>query len=402
VTVRKLLLLAAVVLMLLMSIPAASPVAATDDPEQKLAEIQSQISDLNSKIKEQKGQRTELQQELATAQDRLEAVAAELTEAESKVQEVEAVISSTEDHLAKVQSELNDLELQLADTQVNIHSTHDQIVNRAVEMYMGGVPDLGTLVFGVADMTSATLGVNYAQEVVASSELLMNDLETLQALEARQKEAVEERKAAVSASLVELGTKRDELEADRVQVDIRRQEAQAEMDRQQGLLDKVNEDIRFVEGELTALERDSQQLEVEIAERQRASGERPSTVAWPVEGPITSPFGWRIHPIFGTKKLHTGIDIGVSYGTPIHAAASGIVILAQKYGGYGNATVIDHGGGLSTLYGHQSKIAVKVGQEVTVGQVIGYVGCTGYCTGPHLHFETRENGAPVDPMKYLP
>lgn len=400
--VRRVILLLAVVSMIFLSIPTASPVAATDDPEQKLAEIQSKISDLNNQIKAQKGQRTQVQQDLATAQERLAAVAAELSDAESKVQEVEAVISTTEAHLAEVQSELNDLEVQLADTQVNIHSTHDQIVNRAVEMYMGGVPDLGTLVFGVDDMTSAALGVSYAQEVVASSQLLMNNLETLQALEARQKLAVQERKAAVDASLEELGQKRDELEADRVQVDIRRQEAQAEMDSQQALLDKVNKDINTVEGELTALERDSKQLEVEIAEKQRAAGVRPSVLAWPVNGPITSPFGWRIHPILGTKKLHTGIDIGVAYGTPIHAAGSGVVILAQRYGGYGNATVIDHGGGLASLYGHQSKIIVKVGQEVTVGQVIGYVGCTGYCTGPHLHFETRENGTPVDPMKYLP
>jgi murein DD-endopeptidase MepM/ murein hydrolase activator NlpD len=116
---------------------------------------------------------------------------------------------------------------------------------------------------------------------------------------------------------------------------------------------------------------------------------------WPVNGPVTSPFGYR------WGRLHAGIDIGVPSGTPIHAAASGSVALAGWVGGYGNYTCIDHGGGLATCYGHQSSIAVSVGQHVTQGQVIGYTGCTGHCFGPHLHFEVRINGNPVDPLGYL-
>ena len=100
-------------------------------------------------------------------------------------------------------------------------------------------------------------------------------------------------------------------------------------------------------------------------------------------------------------RIHTGIDIGVSYGTPIHAAASGQVIYAGWMEGYGNLVFIDHGRGISTGYAHQSSIAVSNGQSVTQGQVIGYVGCTGHCFGPHLHFEVRVNGTPVDPLGYL-
>ena len=116
---------------------------------------------------------------------------------------------------------------------------------------------------------------------------------------------------------------------------------------------------------------------------------------WPVSGPITSPFGMR------WGKLHPGIDIGASMGTPIKAAAAGRVIVAAYSGGYGNLVVIDHGHGLATAYAHQSRIAVGVGQRVAQGQVIGYVGSTGFSTGPHLHFEVRVNGKPVDPMGYL-
>jgi murein DD-endopeptidase MepM/ murein hydrolase activator NlpD len=116
---------------------------------------------------------------------------------------------------------------------------------------------------------------------------------------------------------------------------------------------------------------------------------------WPVNGPITSPFG----PRWGS--FHPGIDIGVPYGTPIHAAAAGRVIYCSWMSGYGNLVMIDHGGGLVTLYGHQSRIAASCGESVAQGDVIGYVGCTGYCTGPHLHFEVRLNGTPVDPLGYL-
>jgi len=122
----------------------------------------------------------------------------------------------------------------------------------------------------------------------------------------------------------------------------------------------------------------------------------PSTgFIWPLSGPITSPFGMR----WGT--LHPGIDIGVPTGTPIHAAAAGKVIWCGWMSGYGNLVMIDHGGGLASLYGHQSRIAASCGEEVAQGQLIGYVGCTGFCTGPHLHFEIRVNGSPVDPLGYL-
>ena len=120
-----------------------------------------------------------------------------------------------------------------------------------------------------------------------------------------------------------------------------------------------------------------------------------SGLIWPVNGPVVSPFGWR------WGRMHEGIDIGVGYGTPIHAAASGTVVYSGWMSGYGNFVIIDHGGGMATAYGHQSSIAAGNGQSVSQGQVIGYVGCTGHCFGPHLHFEVRINGSPVDPLGYL-
>ncbi|MBQ6975277.1 MAG: peptidoglycan DD-metalloendopeptidase family protein [Selenomonadaceae bacterium] len=122
---------------------------------------------------------------------------------------------------------------------------------------------------------------------------------------------------------------------------------------------------------------------------------------WPITGPITSEFGWRSHPIFGGQRFHSGIDIGGDYGMPIHAAQSGVVSHAGWIDGYGNTVMIDHGGGIVTLYGHNESLAVNVGQHVNQGDVIAYCGSTGNSTGPHCHFEVRLDGEPVSPFNYL-
>ena len=155
--------------------------------------------------------------------------------------------------------------------------------------------------------------------------------------------------------------------------------------------------LEAASAQLAARLRASQAQAASVATGSSSSGEASASgFVWPLSGPITSPFGMR----WGT--LHPGIDIGVPTGTPIHAAGSGTVIWCGWMSGYGNLVMIDHHNGLASLYGHQSQIAIGCNQQVSQGQLIGYVGCTGFCTGPHLHFEVRLNGTPVDPLGYLP
>jgi murein DD-endopeptidase MepM/ murein hydrolase activator NlpD len=167
-------------------------------------------------------------------------------------------------------------------------------------------------------------------------------------------------------------------------------------------LSKLTAEERAAAEEIDSLQASSAALtaRIQAAQANRGSGSPSSTpsaagLIWPASGPVTSPFGWR------WGRMHEGIDIGASYGSPIRAAAPGTVIYCGWESGYGNLVVIDHGGNLATAYGHQSAIAVTCGQQVSQGQVIGYVGSTGHSTGPHLHFEVRVNGAPVDPLGYL-
>ena len=126
-----------------------------------------------------------------------------------------------------------------------------------------------------------------------------------------------------------------------------------------------------------------------------APASNPGGFQWPVSGPVTSPFGWR------WGRMHEGIDIAVPSGTPVHASAAGVVVYAGWLGGYGNLVAIDHGGGISTAYGHNTSVAVAVGQSVSQGQVVSYSGSPGHSTGPHVHFEVRVNGSAVDPFGYL-
>jgi len=191
---------------------------------------------------------------------------------------------------------------------------------------------------------------------------------------------------------------------------------------QQAILNKAQNDKATAEQAYNELEASSQQigdmLRARAAARAAAASGSDSSggssdssyyqpvsgsgrFIWPVNGVITSPFGYRNHPIFGRQILHSGIDIGVDSGTPVHAADSGVVVEAGWLGGYGYAVVIDHGNGLSTLYGHNSSLNVSAGQSVSQGQVIAYSGSTGNSTGPHVHFEVRANGDPVDPTGYL-
>ena len=170
----------------------------------------------------------------------------------------------------------------------------------------------------------------------------------------------------------------------------------------------TRKDIQQEVGESQALQAASDQLAAQLRQAEASSSGATTTASggsatpagaphfiWPVSGPITSPFGMR------WGKLHPGIDIGVPTGTPVHAAAAGKVVWCGWMSGYGNFVVLDHGGGFATAYGHNSRVAVSCGEEVAQGQVVAYSGCTGFCTGPHVHFEVRVNGTPVDPLTYL-
>ena len=172
----------------------------------------------------------------------------------------------------------------------------------------------------------------------------------------------------------------------------------------QKIIDKMKNDKATIDREYNELMAASKQVEqmIRTSQYQVPAGSGGSGgMIWPISGPVTSEFGWRVHPITGDSRFHSGLDIGGDYGMAIHAAAAGTVIYAGWISGYGNAVIIDHGGGITTLYGHNQSLNVSEGQSVAQGQVIAACGSTGNSTGPHCHFEVRQNGEPVSPYGYL-
>ncbi|GBO55290.1 peptidase M23B [Pseudanabaena sp. lw0831] len=181
---------------------------------------------------------------------------------------------------------------------------------------------------------------------------------------------------------------------------------EAEAVAQQNTIDRLKSDRQALSQAEDRLAEDSRRLsQIILAKVQPYDGLilPPGTgqLMYPTIGPVTSNFGWRTHPILGTERFHSGIDFGADYGSLIYASEQGRVIYADWYGGYGNAVIIDHGNGMTTLYGHCSELYVRDGDVVVKGQPISAVGSTGFSTGPHLHFELRANGEPIDPAAYL-
>jgi murein DD-endopeptidase MepM/ murein hydrolase activator NlpD len=190
------------------------------------------------------------------------------------------------------------------------------------------------------------------------------------------------------------------------QLQLQQSEFEAQAQTQEQLIGRLQGDRQALEEAEERLASDSANVAVLIRERMMAAGpdaiiRGSGLMIYPANGRLTSGFGWRIHPILGYRRFHSGIDFGATHGSTIRAAESGRVIFAGWYGGYGRSVIIDHGGSLTTLYAHASQIYVSEGQMVSQGEAIAAVGSTGLSTGPHLHFEVRVNGEPVNPMNYL-
>ena len=242
--------------------------------------------------------------------------------------------------------------------------------------------------------------MSVVRDLIGGNNDLVGGLETTRDKVAREKRTIAEKENGVHQAVDDLQAQSDQLAALRAAQAAQKAASLAMRTQKNSRLSAVENDLALLEQQENQLLAESNAL-AGVINGSSGNGVGTGSMMWPVNGPVTSPFGYRIHPILGYRKLHTGLDFGVGYGTPIHAADSGAVIYATWMGGYGNVIIIDHGRGISTLYGHQSSLAVGTGAVVTRGQVVGYVGSTGFSTGPHLHFEVRVNGSPVDPMGYL-
>lgn len=381
--------------------PLGPPQAAAQDEEDRLEQVERRIAELRRQITAAQSERTELAETIEETQARMTRVKTALAQAEFGLAEAEVAVDFREESVADFGQRIRRLDVELAGTRLEQRLTVDLVKERAAELYMSAALGAEASFLASGDFNTASIRVQYMRNLLAETRVLLASLEVLERQEQTRQDHLRAEQAQEAVLLAELEADQAKAEEQRSAVAALRQELSQELALQVALLAQVNEEIIDHEGQVAALEAESEELEREILRRQIREGRAPGRLAWPVSGVLTSPFGMRIHPVLGGRRMHNGIDIGLPTGSPIYASANGRVILAERRGGYGRMVVLDHGGGLSTLYAHQSSMAVSVGDQVLAGDVIGYIGCSGYCTGPHLHFEVREVGAPVDPMKYL-
>ena len=389
-----------VVLALAVALLAAVPAGAGDITQRKQS-VDAQIAALNQKVAGIRADERRLEGQIAQTSVRIRSL-------EQQVGDVSSRLVPLEEELRLRELRLHRLDALYATQTARLrflrreHAVALARLNaRLVAIYESDEPDTLALVLSAQTFSDVLDAIDYVRRIADEDRRIADAVARTQhevsrarrrTVAARARVRPEARVFAVRVSPAR--ALRAELLAGRAQLAGARAGQRASL---AGLGARERQDV----GEMEALQQVSAQLSAQIRAAQsqdqtpQPTAHAGSGLVWPVNGPVTSPFGWR------WGRMHEGIDIGASSGTPIHAAAAGRVIIAGWVSGYGNLTVIDHGGGLATAYGHQSGFAVGVGAEVAQGEVIGYVGCTGHCFGPHLHFEVRVNGQPVDPLGYL-
>ncbi len=355
------------------------------------------ISALHEKIAAAQAKEAQLRGEIAS-------VTAEIRSLESKVGDVTQRLSVLERDLALHQERLDKLNAlfklqseRLAFLRREYQRVVGELSRRLVDVYESRDPTLVEVILDSKSFQEALDHLHYLDSIATqdkriTSEVAVarNEMRVTRARTKTVRSAVAAATRAVAVRTEQQRAARDQLLAAQSKL------SNARSSKRSDLSSTKEQEQEWVD-EADALAAADSRVRGQLAAVQSSSDTTPSSsgLIWPVAGPVTSPFGYR------WGRLHAGVDIGAGYGTPIHAAASGRVILAGWEGGYGNYTCIDHGGGLATCYAHQSSFAVSAGASVAQGQVIGYVGNTGHSFGAHLHFEVRINGNPVDPLGYL-
>lgn len=348
--------------------------------------------------------RVDQQQEQLVAQ--VSALNARIRELDTPIGRLAQQIDSLETQIVNREARITDLRKEYATQKVEIArlglelgAARDLLTTRVVEAYKQGdaswleqMAGSGTLRDMLARQDALGQVVGLDEKVIGRIADTERDVRVKRAANQDVRRRIASDIDGLEADHAELDASKSELEgrrAELAQVKSVRDERLAEL-KARG--EKLGEQVDSLESDADLLK---EAIRSGTTDYSGLPGIAPNGLIWPVNGPVVSPFGMR------WGRMHEGIDIAVGTGTPIHAAAPGVVTYAGEMSGYGNLVIVQHAGILSTAYAHQSQIASAVGQTVGQGQVIGYVGCTGHCFGPHLHFETRENGSAVDPMNYL-
>ncbi len=362
-------------------------------------DLTNQLSNIQQQMTNEANKKSEAEKTIGTVYEQLHAIQIKLDTATAELKQVQADRIQLDKDITKTEAELKA-------AQARLQSREKVFYKRVRDIYINGRLSYLDVVVGSKDFSDFANRMEMLKRILQSDMDLINTIKTEREEIASKKAKLEEDRAKV-LELEKVAQEKQNL------INQKKAERQAVLERamnDRDTAERAYNELMASSASITTMlqQRAAERAAAAAAAASQGGGGGGATwvqgtgqLAAPVVAPITSDFGWRIHPIYGTRRLHAGTDFGVDEGTPVHAADGGVVVEAGWVSGYGYTVIIDHGNGMSTLYAHNSDVAVSPGQTVSKGQVVSYSGNTGGSTGPHLHFEVRINGEPTDPMGYL-
>ena len=363
-------------------------------------DLTNQLSNIQQQLTNEANKKSEAEKTIGTVYEQLHAIQIELDTATAELKQVQADRIRLDQDITKTEAELKA-------AQERLQSREKVFYKRVRDIYINGRLSYLDVVVGSKDFS------DFANRMEMLKRILQADMELINTIKT-EREEIASKKAKLEADRAKVLELEKVAQEKQTIINQKKAERQAVLERamnDRDTAERAYNELMASSASITAMlqQRAAERAAAAAAASQGGSGGGATTtwvqgtgqLAAPVNAPITSDFGWRIHPIYGTSPLPAGTDFGVDEGTPVHAADGGVVVEAGWISGYGYTVIIDHGNGMSTLYAHNSDVAVSPGQTVSKGQVVSYSGNTGGSTGPHLHFEVRINGEPTDPMGYL-
>ncbi len=355
----------------------------------------------NNQLKENKDKQKNISDELKQVKDKEEEAISKIRTLDSRIDKSEEEIRGLKTKISKKESEIKTTLKKLETAEENIGNKQDIMGDRINIIYRNGTIGYIEVLLNSNSITELLTNLDMVKKIVEHDVDLLKELKKQRDIIEEEKIGLENQKRQLVNLESSIEQEQKSLQASRGEQERLKRELVKDKVALERMLDRAKQEADELTSKLRRL-----QSESENSQTNPSSGGGNyigGALQWPVPGCtyVSSPFGNRLHPILKVPKFHTGIDIGASAGDSVVAAGNGKVVVAGNLGGYGKTVIIDHGGGIMTLYAHNSRLLVSKGSNVTRGQQVSLVGSTGMSTGPHLHFEVRKNGQYVDPIPYL-
>jgi murein DD-endopeptidase MepM/ murein hydrolase activator NlpD len=381
---------------------AVAPATGHDGVADRKAAIDAKIGTLQQRIEKAREREGVLTDEIALVTDKIRALQDDVDSATARLGQLESVLALHQHKLDRL-NELYRLQTRrLVFLQRQHKAAERRLSKRLVDIYTSDQVSTLAVVLEAGNFSDLLDQLEYLNEIGSQDERIATEVENAKLSMQETRNATRRTRAQVAATTREVAERTAEQRAVRDRLAWSQRELATARRDKRSTLETVRGDKQEALDHMAELQAQSAALSARIRSAQSSAvvpaptgQESAAGLVWPVHGVLTSTYGWR------WGRMHEGIDLAVPSGTPVVSAAAGTVIVAGWMGGYGNLVVVDHGNGIATAYGHNTSVAVNYGQSVAQGQLIAYSGNTGHSTGPHVHFEVRVNGTPVDPLGYL-